>query len=127
MEVYFIGRLDRKIYSCITEDIVTDEVIITEERIEHIKERHPQDFERYFRYMEEIINEPDYILKANKPKTAFILKQINEDKKCFHLILRLITSEDNSGYSNSIITFLRISDKKWNKYLRNKIVLYKNE
>ena len=43
----FIGKIDRKIYSCISEVILDDEVIITEERIAHIKERHPDDFERY--------------------------------------------------------------------------------
>ena len=31
-EVHFVGKLDKDIYKCITEDIVTDEVIITDER-----------------------------------------------------------------------------------------------
>lgn len=35
-DVHIVGRIDREIYKCITEDIVTDEVIITDERIEHI-------------------------------------------------------------------------------------------
>ena len=36
-----VGRIDRKLYSCVAPDILTDEVVITDERIEHIKERHP--------------------------------------------------------------------------------------
>ena len=39
-KVLFIGRIDLDIYKCITEDIVTDEVVITNNQIEHIKERH---------------------------------------------------------------------------------------
>lgn len=57
----YIGKIDREIYQCVTKDIVTEDVIITE------------------------------------------------------------------GYSNSIITFMRISDKRWNRYLRTKDILYKKE
>lgn len=68
--VHIVGKIDRKIYSCITEDIATDE------RIQHIKDRHPNDFERFYHYISEIIENPDYILQANKPDTAFVLKEI---------------------------------------------------
>lgn len=43
----YVGKIDKEKYRCITEDIVTDEVIITDERIGHIKERHPNDYECY--------------------------------------------------------------------------------
>ncbi|MDO4301555.1 MAG: minor capsid protein [Clostridia bacterium] len=126
-EVHTIGKIDRNIYKCITDDIITDEVIITDERVNHIKERHPNDYERFYSYIPEIIANPDYIIEANKPKTAFILKEINYENEKFQLILRLATSGDTIGYSNSVITFLKISNKKWNKYLRNKKILYKKE
>ena len=125
--MYIIGKINRNIYKCITDDIVTEDVIITDERISHIKERHPNDYERYYAYLLDIIRDPDYILEANKPKTAFVLKEIFDGNEKFQLILRLITSDDNVNYSNSIITFLKVSDKKWNKYLRNKRILYKKE
>lgn len=44
-DVHIVGKIDKNIYKCITTDIVTDEVIITDERIQHIKERHPNDYE----------------------------------------------------------------------------------
>lgn len=53
--MHYIGKLDRKLYSCIASDIVTDEVIIKDERIAHIQERHPGDYEKYLKYMIEII------------------------------------------------------------------------
>ena len=43
--MYRVGKIDREIYHCIAEDIVTDEVIITVVQIMHIRERHPNDME----------------------------------------------------------------------------------
>lgn len=122
--MHYIGKIDRKIYSCITDDITTNKVIITDRQIKHIKERHPDDFERYYEYIKEIIENPDYILEANKPNTAFILKRIVDNGKNYQLILSLKTSTDPTAYKNSVITFLKVDDKKWAKYLRNKKILY---
>ena len=69
-DVYVVGKIDQEIYQCITNDIVTDEVIITDERIEHIKERHPNDYERFCSYIPEMISNPDYIIEANKLKNT---------------------------------------------------------
>ena len=60
----------------ITDDIVTEDVIITDNQIKHIRERHPNDYERFAEYFSEIIADPDYILEANRSNTAFVLKQI---------------------------------------------------
>ena len=125
--MHVVGKIDKEIYKCITDDIVTEEVIITDNQIEHIRERHPNDYERFAEYFPEIIADPDYILKANKPYTAFVLKQVQHDGAKFQLILRLQTSLDSSGYKNSIITFFKIETKKWKKYLRNKKILYRKE
>lgn len=53
--MHIVGRIDRKIYECITDDITTDEVIITEERIQHIVERHPNDYEQYYAYLKTVV------------------------------------------------------------------------
>lgn len=123
----FICNLDRNLYRCVTENIVTEEVIITEERIAHIRERHPNDYERFVSYLPEIIESPDYILEANRPNTAFILKRVEAAGEHFELIIRLKIENDPIEYKNSIITFLRIQSKKWEKYLRNKKTLYTRE
>lgn len=127
MNVYPVGKIDRNIFSCITEDIVTDEVIITEKQIAHIRERHPNDYERYSGFFQEIISSPDYILEANKPNTAVLLKEIRDESEVFKTILKIATSIDEAGYKNSIITFMKIDTKEWNRLLRNKRILYKRE
>ena len=128
IQVHSVGKIDRNIYKCITDDIVTDEVIITDERIGHIKERHPNDYERYCEYLKLIIESPDYIVETKKPNTALILKEIKEsEERQFKTVLRLTTSTDNPDFKNSIITFMKIDEKEWRRLLRNKQILYKRE
>lgn len=127
VEVHTVGKIDREIYKCVTEDIVTDEVIITDNQIQHIKDRHPKDYERFASYLGEIVKDPDYIIEATKPNTALILKSIKKEDEVFKTVLRLVTSTDSQDYKNSIITFMKIDEKEWNRLLRNKKILYKKE
>ena len=122
-----VGKIKKEIYSCITEDIKTDEVIITEERIQHIRDRHPKDYERYCGYLTQIVEEPQYIVETSKPNTALILREFKQGTEIFKTVKRLKTSTDNLTYKNSIITFMRINEKEWNRLLKNKRILYKKE
>lgn len=124
-DVQYIGKIDKEKYRLITEDITTDEVILTDKQVEHIKTRHPNDYEQYFKYIKEIVENPDYIIRDTKPNTGFLLKEFNKDNKSFQLILRLHTSNDNKEYKNSIITFLKVGEKKYKQYLRNKEIVWK--
>lgn len=121
----FIGKIDREKFKHITTDITTEEVILTDKQIEHIKMRHPNDYSLYVDYIKEIIENPDYIIRDAHPNTGFLLKEFLEKNKRFQLILRLHTSNDNKLYKNSIITFLKINAKKYHQYLRNKEIVWK--
>lgn len=125
--VQTIGRIDTQKYSVVSQDIRTDEVVITDERVQHIKDRHPNDFERYSNYLKDIVENPQYILEDNSPNTAVILNEYIEDGERFRLILRLAVPKDPPGYKNSVITFMEISERKYQKYLRNKKILYRSE
>ena len=125
--MYLVGKIDIEIYNCITKDITTDEVIITDKQIDHIKNRHPNDYELFNKYFEKIVEQPDYIIEANKPFTALILTEIQIDNKKFKTVVRLATSNDTPSYKNSIITFMKIDDREWNRILKNKKILYKSE
>ena len=127
LDVHSIGKINKEIYRCITEDILTDEVVITNNQIQHIMDRHPNDYERFSSYFGEIVKNPDYIIEANNPNTALLLKEIRENSEVFKTVLRLVTSKDNPNYKNSIITFMKIDEKEWNRLLRNKTILYKKE
>ncbi|MFR5876263.1 MAG: PBECR2 nuclease fold domain-containing protein [Eubacterium sp.] len=126
---YFIGKIDIKIYSCITSDITTDELIITDRQLTHITERHKGDFSNtndIINSIFEAVSDPDYIIEANKPHSALILKQLSSNKRT-RLVIRIKTNEDSSNYKNSIITLQKIREKEWNRLINNKKVLYKNK
>ena len=115
-----------KIYRCITDDIKTDDVIITDERIQHIKERHPDDYERFCSYIPHIISAPDYIIEANKDNTAVILKEIFdlENGNKFKLILRISVKNDPKDYKNSVISFWQIGETTWKKTIKKNTPLH---
>ncbi len=127
MDVHYIGKIDLNIYRCITEDIVTDEVIITEERIYHIESHHPGDYKKYGKFLRGAIENPDFILQSDRPNTALILKECVINGEKLKIIVRLLTSFDDRNFKNSVITFMRINIKEWQRLLNNKIILYKKE
>ena len=125
--MFRIGKIDREIYQCVSKDITTDEVIITNEQIKHIQERHPGDFEKYANQIHTAIEAPDYIIETNSFATAFILKTIDVDGNKTRMILRLHTSKDEPDRFNSVITFQHIKDKEYKRLIRNKKILYRRK
>ena len=94
--MYQLGKIDISIYRCVTDNIATDELIITKKQIEHILQRHPKDFKNaqdIFRSVIEAVSLPDYIVESDKPNSAFILKVLNNSEKS-RLIVRLKTCKD---------------------------------
>ena len=123
----YIGKIDTQTYSCIAPSLVTDDVIITDERIGHIQSRHPGHFELIFPYFQEALQHPDYILEdSGKSGSCLILKWIRDKDIRFQMVLRVLASNDNPIFKNSIISAWRISESRWNNYLRSRKVLYKH-
>lgn len=64
MEAKQIGYFSQEIIDLLNLDMKAGTPIyIGESNIEHIKSRHPYEFEAYFSNIEEIISEPDYVGK----------------------------------------------------------------
>lgn len=120
-----VGHIDYEKYRCVADTFATDEVIITAERVRHIKDRHPGDYERYFQYIQSIVEDPDYILMANKPNTALILKQMEDGDGGYKAVLRLKIGYDPVEYKNSVISFQKVEEKRYLRYTRSDKVLYK--
>ncbi|MCM1126858.1 MAG: PBECR2 nuclease fold domain-containing protein [Lachnospiraceae bacterium] len=125
VKVHLVGRINREIYKCITDDILTDEVIITDERIRHIKERRGKEFYNiYADKFIEILQSPDYIF-SDKSNTALACKEFVEDGKFVNVVLRIAVSSDNPEYKNSIITAIGENRKRFQQRMRNNNPLYK--
>lgn len=127
MEDYInIGKLDKNKFKDISTNIITEDVILTAERYEHIIERHKEDYELYFSSAIEIINNPDYILKDNKnTDTAMVIKHIEDTN--INIIIRLAIENDEIHCKNSIMTFYRIRDKNVKKLMEKNKTVYKKE
>ena len=107
---------------------MTEEVILTDERIKHIKEHHPGDYEKYNKYLKKIIETPDYILEDEKnTDTVIYLKTIKDNNKNLQIVLKLVTKITNKNHKNSILTFWKIKEKTLHQLLRNKKIIYKKE
>ena len=80
----YIGKINKEKFRLITQDITTTDVIITEKQIEHIRQRHPNDYEQYFKFIKEIIENPDYIIKIQNLILDFYLKNLLQKIKDFN-------------------------------------------
>lgn len=124
-DVNFICKIDRELYRVVEQELLTEEVIITEEQILRIEEGHPGDYDRLSAYVPQVLQEPDYILRGNRPHTALVLKEISTPELTAEIILRLKVSNDPEEYKNSIITMWSISQKRFRRLLRQSEILYK--
>ena len=127
IEVHTVGNIDTDIYKCITEDIRTDEVIITDNQMQHIFERHPKSYEKVLGHMRDTISNPDYIIRDKHKFSELVIKRLETDEGMIQMVLRICTSEDDPKYKNSIISCWEISERRLQNYLRNKEILYSRE
>ena len=127
IDVRHVTRIDIEKYKCVSDRITTDEVIITDERIKHIQERHPGAFEKVEPYLKTALDSPDYILEDKHPNSAIILKRIEDNDLRLQIVLRVHTPQDKAGFKNSIISAWDIGEGRWRNYINNKNILYKRE
>ncbi len=129
--VYTLGKIKKDIYKCITMDIIAEDIIITDNQMQHILDRHPEAFERIIESMRNVLENPDYIIKDERHEnTGLVIGRNKIQSKTgdnMELVLRIYTSGAEPGYQNSIISCWKISEKRLQNYLRNKRVLYSRE
>lgn len=122
--VRYVGRLDKRMYRAITEDIVGDSVIITDERIAH-SNLHKNAFDKYGKYAGKVLSDPDFIIRDKRPKSAVLFRSIQEEDRTIQLVLRLHVSDDNPEYHNSIISYWDIGESRRDNYERNGDIIYR--
>ena len=126
VSVQYIGKINRKQLGKYRKKLVTDEVILTNERIKHIKEYHPGDYEKYAIYIPKIIGNPDYIINDNKNlDTLLYIKRIEEDSKNVQIVVKLNTNKNEKEKKNTILTLWKIKDRTYKQLLRNKEIIWK--
>ena len=122
-----IGRIDREIFRCIAEDIVTEEVVMTDNQLQHILQRHPEVFPAVLDVLRDILRDSDYIIEDKHPYTGLVVRRLETGSESLQVVLRICTSEDQPGYKNSVISCWEISERRLQNYLRNKKILYNRQ
>lgn len=113
-----MGELDVNLLKKAFPGIRRGKVVITSERLQHIKESHPQDLELFDKYGKDVITDPDTILKDKKNEnTALFIRRI--PKTNLEAVIRLAVNKDPEKNENSILSFHSIRDKNVEK-LKNK-------
>ncbi|MDO4469610.1 MAG: PBECR2 nuclease fold domain-containing protein [Bacillota bacterium] len=125
-EIRNLGKINTKILEKEFGKIQTDEIIVTNERIDHIKERHPEDYNLFEKYGKESVSSLDLIIKDVKNKsTVFMIKKLPETN--LNVVVRVVFETDNSKWKNSVMTFYRIRERNLKKLIEKNGVLYKKE
>ncbi len=126
MELQFIGKLNTKPLEDEFGSLITDELVLTDERDEHIKDHHANDYNLFHKCVFDVINIPDMILKDEKnTNTVMYIKYIEETN--LNIVIRLSLQIENTGYKNSIITAYRVGAKNLKRFIKNNKTLYKKE
>lgn len=116
-----VAHLNADRFMMVSDTVASGPVIITDERIEHIRLRHQGDWESYGRYIREVIENPDFILRDNNPATAVCLLRIEIGgvDKYLRVTLRLHTLCDAPNRQHSVLTFQKINRKEYGRLTRS--------
>lgn len=126
IELTVLGNLDPSPLISTFGHLQTTEVVVTDERISHIKERHPEDYLLFEQYGRESILSPDILIQDIKNVgTVFAVKKLPDTN--LNVVLRLVLDTDNPDFKNSVMTFYRIREKNLKKLMEKNPVLYIKE
>ena len=118
----YITNLDRKKLGIYKDKLITEEVILTDERLyEHILLFHREEYKQLRPYIKSIIENPDYIVEDNRHKDTMIyLKEIENIGKNGRVVIKLALGNDKEHGKNSIITLMKLNRRTWNQTIKNR-------
>lgn len=76
-EIKSFGKINTAILEKEFGKVQTDEIIVTNERLIHIQQRHRQDYDLFVKYGQDCVQNPEYIIKDEKNAgTVFMVKRL---------------------------------------------------
>ena len=119
-EILDLGFLDVNIYSCISSQIDTDRVVITDKQLDHIADHHPEAYDETLIELKSILASPDYIFKDdNHIDTGLVVKAIRSADSYFYIVVKVCTNSNGGKFANSVISGWTISERRLKNYLRH--------
>lgn len=126
----YITKLDRNKLGKYGKMLITEEVILTDERLyEHILLFHEDEYKQLRPYIKNIIENPDYIVEDNRHMDTMIyLKQVKEIEKNGRVVIKLALGQDKEHNKNSIITMMKLNKRTWKQTIKNRgKIIWKNK
>lgn len=125
-EITKLGTIDTQPLEKEFGKLKTNEIIVTNERIDHIKLHHPEDYALFEQFGISTVEHPDIIIKDEKNEnTVFMVKKLENTN--LNVVAKLIVDTDESSYKNSVMTFYRIRNSNLKKLEKKFKTLYKRE
>ncbi len=124
--MHYIGKIDKNKIGKYGEKLITQDVILTEERKLHILQNHKKDYKIIIKNIDRVILKPKEILiDAKNVDTLFFIG--NLERHNLNVIVKLNTSNDEIHPQNSVMTAWIIRDKNLDKLRKNNKIIYKDE
>lgn len=117
----YITKLDKRKLGVYANKLITEEVILTDERLyEHILLYHKEEYKQLRLDIKGIIENPDYIIEDNRHEDTMIyLKHLN-NKNSGRVVIKLALGQDEEHNKNSIITLMKLNKRTWKQTIRNR-------
>ncbi len=110
-----IGKVTKKIIKILNLDYKEEEpIFIGEANLNHMKEEHPGDFEKYGADIEEIIKNPTYLARNEKKKSIEFIKEYKIDDE--YVLVAVRVTNNNVHFARTMYV---MSNEKVEKYFKH--------
>ena len=110
-----IGKVNKKVIKLLELEYNKElPIILGESNIEHMKRQHLQDYEKYGKDIEKIINNPTYVAKNPNQGSIEYIKEYRIDNEYVLVAVRI--SNKGTMFAKTLFT---MSERKINIYLKN--------
>ena len=73
-----VGFLDQSVISLLDLDINPTDIFLGQTNIEHMKKEHPEDYDKYYALLSEILSSPDFVGKHPSKGSIEFIKSLDE-------------------------------------------------
>lgn len=124
--MHYIGKIDKYKIGEYNKKIVTEAVVLTNERRIHILENHKKDYETIIKNIDRIVLNPSEILEdLNNKDTLFFIDKLEINN--LNVVVKLNTTNNKEHPQNSVMTAWIIRDKNLKKLREKNKIIYKRE
>lgn len=116
-----VGKLNKNLFDKINKELITEDVIFTFERVNHVEAKRLQLYDEVRDILPEALYDPDRIYKDwNNRNNTFVLIKCLDESSNLNIVLKIAIENDEKHPKNSIITMIKIGQKTFKKIDNNK-------